>query len=100
MMKSGILENKDLRDIVRDRVLSFIRRRKGAWEGTMTELLSNISTGRQLPEYWPGSGASLRRIINPLLPAIRRAGFRVEFSRTTDHGRTRIVSFRPVTRKQ
>lgn len=89
----NILTNKKVAKAVRTRVLSLLeRRRNGKWQGTMTDLLLAI-TGSETPEVWPGSPSSLRRIVDRVAPSIRRAGFKVEFSRTTDHNRKRVISF-------
>ena len=82
--------------VVRDiqaRIQSLLSRRQ-SWDGTMTALSEVLTTGlrRSEPETWPGSSSVLRRYVNKAVPALRRAGIRVEFSRTTDHSRTRIVS--------
>lgn len=90
----NILSNKEVVTTVRSRVLSLLRRRV-SWQGTMTDLLRAIST-RRVPEVWPGSPSSLRRIVNQVIPALRREGFEVEFTRTTDHERRRMVSFKRV----
>ena len=88
----NILKNKEVVSTVRTRVLSLLQRRNGNWQGTMTDLLSAITTGRT-PEIWPGSASSLRRVVNKVVPAIRREGYRVLFTRTPDHDRKRVVSF-------
>jgi len=88
----NILTNKEVVSTVRSRVLSLLQRRNGNWRGTMTDLLSAI-TGRTAPAMWPGSASSLRRVVNKVVPAIRREGYRVLFTRTPDHDRKRVVSF-------
>lgn len=88
----NILTNKEVVSTVRTRVLSLLQRRNGNWRGTMTDLLSAI-TGRTAPEMWPGSASSLRRVVNKVVPAIRREGYKVSFTRTPDHDRKRVVSF-------
>jgi hypothetical protein len=35
----------------------------------------------------------LRRVVNGMVSSLKRSGVRVEFSRSTDHSRTRFVSF-------
>ena len=76
---------------VRTRLLSMLNRRND-WAGTMTELGDILVSGKQ-PSTWPGSPSSLRRVINQIVPVVRRAGFKVEFIRSSDHTRTRIVTF-------
>lgn len=89
----NITTNPEVVQTVRSRVLTLLNRRNGAWRGTMTELLEAITQGRQVPSVWPGSPSSLRRVVNRVMPAIRRAGFRVQFVRTPDHERRRLVTF-------
>lgn len=89
----NILTNPEVVQTVRARVLSLLQRRNGNWRGTMTELLDAITQGRQMPQVWPGSASSLRRVVNRVVPAIRREGYRVQFIRTPDHDRRRLVSF-------
>jgi hypothetical protein len=88
----NILSNKEAIENVRNRVLSLLGRRRGKWSGSMTELLSAI-TGKKVPQVWPGSASILRRMIDQVVPAIRRQGYTVEFSRTPDHNRKRVVKF-------
>lgn len=88
----NILTNKEVVQTVRARVLSLLQRRNGSWRGTMTDLLDAI-TGRHTPAIWPGSASSLRRVVNKVVPSIRKAGFKVQFTRTPDHDRKRVVSF-------
>jgi len=87
-----VLTNPEVVQTVRTRVLSLLQRRKGRWQGTMTDLLVAIS-GRQVPAIWPGSASALRRVVNKVVPAIRREGYKVQFTRTPDHDRRRVVSF-------
>ena len=83
-------------EVVKDiqtRILTLLSRRS-SWDGTMTDLSRVLTKGirRATPAVWPGSASILRRYVNKVVPALRRAGVKVEFSRTTDHSRTRIVS--------
>ncbi len=95
----NMLKNKEVTETVSSRVISMLDRRANGWQGTMTDLLTAI-TLRTRPEVFPSSASTLRRVVNQALPAIRRAGYRVSFSRTSDHERTRLVSFARVTKKQ
>lgn len=88
----NLLSNKEVMQTVRSRVISLLRR-NDTWEGTMTDLLDAITTGRNIPEIWPSSPSSLRRVVNKVVPALRREGYRVQFSRSTDQSRRRLVTF-------
>lgn len=88
----SVINNPEVVKVVKERVISMLERR-GNWEGTMTDLLDVISSRRSQPNIWPGSASSLRRIFDQVVPSIRRAGFRVSFTRTSDRARQRMVSF-------
>lgn len=76
------------------RIVSLLNRREnGTWKGTMTDLNRVITAGRTPIEEWPGSPGALRRVINYIRPALVRAGVRMNFSRTPDRIRTRLVTF-------
>ena len=84
----------EVKDVVRTRLLSMLSKRT-QWNGTMTELNDAIRSfsGRAVPSEWPGSASVLRRVVNTVVHSIRKAGYRVEFSRTPDRERRRVVSF-------
>lgn len=90
---TNIISNKEVIESVRERVLNMLgKRRNGSWQGTMSELMTAIS-GRRAPEVFPGSASSLRRIVNKVLPSLRKQGYAIQFTRTTDSDRRRIVTF-------
>jgi hypothetical protein len=76
------------------RILTLVNR-KSTWQGTMSQLGSALTTvvRRAIPANFPHNPSYLRRVVNVAVPTLRRNGVRVEFSRTTDHARTRLVSF-------
>jgi len=94
----GVVKNSEVKTLVQERILSVLKRNKNGWEGTMTELLSRISNVRKQPEVWPGSASSLSRIVSSLTRSIQRAGYKVEFSRTPDRERMRLVRFMPIAK--
>jgi len=77
------------------RILTLLNRKHGTWNGTMTELNAAITNGirRATTTDWPKTPSVLRRVINVVVPTLRKSGVRVQFGRTTDHMRTRFVSF-------
>src|SRR5665213_2343117 len=86
--------NTEVINVVRDRIVALVER-KGAREGSMTELNSAITTGSRKTaniENWPGSPSVLRRVVNQVMPQLRKSGIKVEFYRATDHFRKRFVS--------
>lgn len=87
--------DSDLKQTVQTRIMSLLNRKNGSWLGTMTELNAAITAGlrRATPENWPKTPSVLRRVVNSVVPLLRRSGVNVEFGRTTDHSRTRFVSF-------
>src|SRR5271157_920805 len=91
----NVLTNKTVIETVKTRVLSLLNRRRGTWQGTMTDLLNAINQNRTIPEVWVGSPSSLRRVVDQVLPSIRREGYTVHFTRTPDQARRRVVSLTP-----
>jgi hypothetical protein len=87
--------DRDLVQNIQTRIQTLLTRRNGSWNGTMTELNQAITSGlrRATPMNWPKTPSVLRRVVNSVVPALRRSGVRVQFGRTTDHSRTRFVSF-------
>lgn len=84
---------------VKERIISLLNRREEGWSGTMTDLNRAITSGRKtIPENWPSSPSVLRRVVNRVVPRLRRLGVSVRFGRTTDHMRTRYVEFSYVSR--
>lgn len=70
-------------------------RRGGDWTGTMTELNRALvsALGRRASASLPGSPSALRVVLNRVVRKLRSNGVSVRFGRTTDHARTRYVSF-------
>jgi len=81
----------ELRNTVKDRILSLLNRKNGEWVGTMTQLDTAITSRRSVPENWPGSASALRRVVDAVVPSLRKAGVSVRFERTPDHDRKRMV---------
>lgn len=90
-----IYVDAELSQNIQSRILTLLGRRHGNWSGTMTQLNHAITAGlrRATPNNWPKTPSVLRRVINSVVPSLRRSGVRVQFGRTTDHERTRFVSF-------
>lgn len=97
MSKKSVKINVDreLNQNIQTRILTLLNRKNGHWNGTMTELNTAITAGlrRATPSNWPKTPSVLRRVINGVVYSLRRSGVRVQFGRTTDHSRTRFVSF-------
>lgn len=87
--------DRELVQNVQTRIITLLTRRNGSWNGTMTDLNRAITTGlrRATPNNWPKTPSVLRRVVNSVVPSLRKAGVSVQFGRTTDHSRTRFVSF-------
>src|SRR5277367_1980921 len=76
-------------EVVRNRVVRLVgRRADGTWSGTMSDFTRAIRSDK--------APSAMRRVLNTIAPQLRRAGVRVQFGRTTDHMRTRIVRFTAV----
>lgn len=87
----NVLNNREVSRAVREKILTLVAR-KSTWEGTMTDLSAAIS-GRSNMENWPGSPSVLRRVVDRVVRSLRKNGVRVQFSRTSDKARRRIVKF-------
>lgn len=68
---------------------------KSTWVGTMTELHSAMMrvAGRKNSRQLPQSASSLRVVLNRVINRVRCRGITVNFSRSTDYNRTRLVTF-------
>jgi hypothetical protein len=66
---------------------------QNVWTGTMTSLDKNLRRvmGKSLPENWPGSPSALRVVLNKSINRLRNRKIRVQFERSSDRSRTRIV---------
>lgn len=92
---SVVKVDRTLVQAIQERVITLLDRKNGEWTGTMTQLNAAITSGIRrvaVPANWPSTPSVLRRVVNRVVPSLRRAGVRVQFSRTTDHARTRVVS--------
>lgn len=91
---STVVVDRELAATIQSRIITLLGRKNGSWNGTMTDLNRAITTGirRAVPAAWPSTPSVLRRVINGVIPALRRAGVSVSFTRTSDHMRTRVVS--------
>jgi len=87
--------SRDLIENISSRILTLLDRKNGSWLGTMTELNRAITAGlrRAAAAGWPKTPSVMRRVVNSVIPTLRKSGVRVQFGRTTDHMRTRFVSF-------
>jgi hypothetical protein len=83
------INNTDMANGVKTRIISLVDR-EGAWTGTMTQLRTAIGYGRSKSLTNP---SMVRRVVNTIASSLRRQGVSVKFGRTTDHMRTRFVSF-------
>ncbi len=80
-------------NLVVDHVASFAKSSQ-IWEGTMTELGDQIRTivNRSSRKNLPGSPSALRKVIDRNIRRIRARGVTVQFTRTADKSRTRLVT--------
>lgn len=95
VFNSTMKVDQELSQNIQTRIFALLDRKHGSWNGTMTELNRAMTTvvRRAVPSNWPKTPAVLRRVVNTIVPALRRSGVSVEFGRTTDHSRTRYVNF-------
>ncbi len=93
--KTGVYGNKVLASVVRDRITSLLGKKGGEWIGSMSELdiaLRSVVRAKP-PSNWPTSPSVMRKVVNNVIYSLRRSGVKVNFTRTTDHMRKRVVEF-------
>jgi hypothetical protein len=76
----------------------FLHTRKGKWEGTATELLSEVTQRAQDERWvanWPKTGRSLANGLRRLRPNLRNLGIEVDFKR--DKHRMITIRQRPAS---
>ncbi len=88
--------SNNVEEIVLRGVTSIIEtQRLNPWKGTMTNLTAALN--RVLSQHQrtllPNSPSALRLVINRVVNRLRNRGISVRFGRTTDHTRTRLVTF-------
>ena len=95
MAKNRMNVDRELMQTVKSRIETLLTRKNGTWNGTMTELNRAITAGlrRAIPTNWPKTPSVLRRVVDSVVPSLRKVGISVQFGRTTDHMRTRFVNF-------
>lgn len=94
--KAKVLGNRDLINTVRNRIVSLLSSKGGdtqTWTGSASELSTALRAidRSTTPDNWPGSPSVMRQIINNSVYTLRRSGVRVNFSRTSDSARKRII---------
>jgi len=85
-------------DVILQGILSFVNYgydSKILWTGTMTDLMSDLkwALNNDQRRVLPRSPSALRLVVNRVVNRIRNRGIGVRFGRTTDHARTRFVTF-------
>lgn len=93
--ETGVYKNKVLASVIRDRITSLVAKKGGVWSGNMSELdVALRATSRtKTPTNWPSSPSVMRKVVNNVIYTLRRSGVKVNFTRTTDHMRKRVVEF-------
>lgn len=93
--QTGVYKNKFLASVIQERITSLVAKKGGVWEGSMSELnVALRSVNRtKTPTNWPTSPSVMRKVVNNVIYSLRRSGVKVNFSRTTDHMRKRMVEF-------
>lgn len=85
--------SKSVDNLIVENIAAFAKSSQ-IWEGTMTDLSNEISTlvNRGSRKYLPGSASALRKVIDRNIRRIRVRGVSVQFTRTADKSRTRLVT--------
>ena len=95
---TGGLKDKVLTGAIQQGIATILSKKGGSenkWIGSMSELdraLRRVISIRTI-ESWPGSPSAMRVALNNAVYYIRRSGIKVDFSRTSDHSRKRVVEF-------
>ena len=92
---TGVYKNRVLASTIQERIVSLLGKKGGEWSGNMTELDSALRTvsRNKTPTNWPSSPSVMRKVVNNVIYSLRRSGVKVNFTRTTDHMRKRVVEF-------
>jgi hypothetical protein len=87
-------ENVNPDDVLLTALFKFLGT-EGNWQGTMTELSSQLSRSlsRKENSLLPASPSSLRLALNRIINRVRNRGVSVKFGRQLDRNRTRFVRF-------
>lgn len=95
MIKSVLENENDVR--IADTIVT-IAKSNGGWEGTLTDLLSDLE--KVIPELVPGSASSLRTTVNRVAKRIRAKHVSVSFVRdsSTNWKRLLILKHKSSTR--
>jgi len=84
-------------DLVLQGIVNTLEDSNFSWSGTMTELSSKLDKSFHRSKgklsILPGSPSALRVVINRITNRLRSRGISVRFKRSTDHTRTRFVTF-------
>jgi hypothetical protein len=93
--QTGVYKNKVLASTIQERIVSLLGKKGGEWSGNMTELGNALRTvsRNKTPTNWPSSPSVMRKVVNNVIYSLRRSGVKVNFTRTTDHMRKRVVEF-------
>jgi hypothetical protein len=75
--------------------LAAFMKERTAWEGTATELLSELTSelerGAQYQRNWPKNATSLSGRLRRVASNLRKAGLHIDFFQSTDAARTRLI---------
>jgi hypothetical protein len=102
----GVFKDKLLATTIQKGIVSLLSTKGGdttkrigsntkSWSGSMTQLdraLRRVVSVRTLSN-WPTSPSVMRKVVNGTIYSLRRSGVTVNFSRTSDHMRKRVVEF-------
>lgn len=91
---TGVYKNKVLAGSIHERIVALLSKKGGEWIGSMTELTSALRRiGTTTKASLPTSPSVMRKVVNNVIYSLRRSGVKVNFTRTTDHMRKRVVEF-------
>lgn len=88
--------NVNVDDVVLNGILELVKKNNTrVWSGTMTDLNAALVkvVGKGTSSMLPGSPAALGIVTNRIINRLRNRKVKVQFTRTNDRTRTRLVKF-------
>jgi hypothetical protein len=86
----------NIKNEITNGIISIVSKTKNnSWQGTMTDLNRSLSKylGKKISRELPGSPSALRVAVNRIINRLRKQSVSTKFTRSSDHMRTRYVSF-------
>ncbi len=95
MNKTVSNKRQNIDNLLLSSILSLLNKNSlNSWQGTMTDLNSALVKMLKIKKtQLPGSPSSLRVALNRVVNRLRRKSVSIQFRRSSDRSRTRLVRF-------